>query len=380
MRDSISGWLPRRAVIPLLAWASLGALVLKAADGEFPQPARIVAVGDVHGDFEQFASVLRSAGLINAKNKWTGGQTHLVQLGDIPDRGPDTKKIIEFLMDLEKQARKAKGMVHLLIGNHEAMNVYGDLRYVIPPEYAAFSSRDAEYRAVAWEQHEAELKQKKPDALTPEYKAQWNGERPNGFFEHRIAFGPGGKFYKWIVGHNAVLKIGDSLFVHAGIAPKYAAHERSAMNKQIQDELTDFSKLQDGMAMDSEGPLWYRGLAQEDEQALAAHVDAVLAKHGVSRIVIGHTPTAGAVLPRFGGKVIMADVGLSKAYGSRMACVVIENGKVSAIHRGKTLPVPGGDLEGLVAYLTAAAALEPGPTPLNNMIQRLRSAAGSKQQ
>ncbi len=368
----------RRALPGLTVLAILLLHPLRAADDEFPQPARIVVVGDVHGDFNQFSSVLRSAGLIGAKNKWTGGQTHLVQLGDIPDRGPDTKKIIEFLMELEKQAKKAKGMVHLLIGNHEAMNVYGDLRYVIPEEFAAFSSRDAEYRAAAWEQHESVVKQKTPDALTPEYKAKWNAERPNGFFEHRVSFGPGGKFYKWIAGHNAVLKVGDSLFLHAGISPKYAAQERAAMNKQIQEELADFSKLQGGMAMDSEGPLWYRGLAQDEESALAAHVDAVLAKHGVSRIVIGHTPTAGAVLPRFGGKVIMADVGLSKAYGARMACVVIEGGKVSAIHRGKQLALPSGGLKEMIEYLSAAAALDPSPSPLAGMIQRLQTAASGQ--
>jgi hypothetical protein len=345
-----------------------------AANDDFPQPARIVVVGDVHGDFAQFTTVLKSAGLIDNKNKWAGGQTHLVQLGDIPDRGPDTKKIIEYLMDLEKQARRAKGMVHLLIGNHEAMNVYGDLRYVIPEEYAAFASRDDEYRAAAWEMHENELKAKGAEStITAEYRKKWNEERPKGFFEHRVAFGPGGKFYKWIVGHSAVLRVGDSLFLHAGISPKYVNHERTAINQQIKDELEDFQKLVGGMAMDDEGPLWYRGLASGDEAALSAHVDAVLAKHGVKRIVIGHTPTAGAVIPRFGGKVIVADVGLSKAYGSRMACVLIEGGTVSAIHRGKTLPLPPGDPASLLEYLKAAAALEPAASPLTSLIQKLQN-------
>jgi len=99
----------------------------------------------------------------------------------------------------------------------------------------------------------------------------------------------------------------------------------------------------------------------------------VLAKHGVKRIVIGHTPTAGAVIPRFGGKVIVADVGLSKAYGSRLACVLIENGKVSAIHRGKTLPLPEGNGPALIEYLKAAAALDPAPSPLNPFIQKLQN-------
>jgi hypothetical protein len=372
MREIDRRWFTGRLFLAAAA-VLLSQLPLRAADDEFPQPSRIVAVGDVHGDFAQFTSILRSAGIVDAKNKWSGGNTHLVQLGDIPDRGADTRKIVEFLMDLEKQARKAKGMVHLLIGNHEAMNVYGDLRYVIPEEYAAFASRDDEYRAAAWEAHEAELKQVKPDALTPEYKAKWNAERPKGFFEHRVAFSRGGKFYKWIIGHNAALKVGDTLFVHGGISPKYVETERSAINKQIIEELTDFNKLPGGMAMDDEGPLWYRGLAQDEESTLSAHVDAVLAKHGVKRIVIGHTPTAGAVLPRFGGKVIAADVGLSKAYGARLACVLIENGKVSAIHRGKTIPLPEPGLGPLIQYLETAAALDPAPSPLAALITRLRN-------
>src|SRR5687768_13352063 len=101
---------------------------------------RVVAIGDVHGDFKQFLEVLRYADLIDGKNKWTGGKTHVVQLGDIPDRGPDTRKIMDLLIDLEKQAKKKGGMVHVLIGNHDAMNVYGDLRYTTPEEFAAFKT------------------------------------------------------------------------------------------------------------------------------------------------------------------------------------------------------------------------------------------------
>ena len=101
----------------------------------------IIAVGDIHGDYDAYVSILREAGLIDAKGKWSGGRSILVQLGDIPDRGPDTRKIIEHLMGLEKAARRKGGRVAALIGNHEAMNVTGDLRYVTPEEYAAFATR-----------------------------------------------------------------------------------------------------------------------------------------------------------------------------------------------------------------------------------------------
>ena len=87
---------------------------------------RTVAVGDVHGDYDQLAAVLKSAGLIDEQGNWSGGKTHLVQNGDVLDRGPDSRKAMDLLMRLEKQAAEAGGYVHALIGNHEAMNVYGD--------------------------------------------------------------------------------------------------------------------------------------------------------------------------------------------------------------------------------------------------------------
>jgi len=104
-----------------IAMTSVSAKIDKA---EFESIDRLVVVGDVHGDFERFKAVLKSANLIDSKLRWTGGKTHLVQMGDLPDRGPDTREIIEFLFKLEKSASRAGGHVHILIGNHDAMNMY----------------------------------------------------------------------------------------------------------------------------------------------------------------------------------------------------------------------------------------------------------------
>src|SRR6266542_113549 len=111
------------ALFLCLAWPGLGEDTWKGVE-------RIVAVGDVHGDLPQFTAVLRSAEVIDRDGNWSGGKTHLVQAGDLLDRGPDSRKVIELLMKLEKQAREASGEVHCLVGNHETMNLYGDLRYV----------------------------------------------------------------------------------------------------------------------------------------------------------------------------------------------------------------------------------------------------------
>ncbi len=340
---------------------------------------RVVAIGDVHGDYDQFFTLLQQSGLTDEKGKWTGGKAHLVQTGDIPDRGPDTRQIIDFMMRLEKQAKRAGGQVHALIGNHDAMNIYGDLRYVTPEEFEAFrTGRSARIRDAFWEQHAEELQRsgKIADAAA---RAAWYEEHPLGYFEHRLAWGPNGDYGQWVMEHNTVVKVNDSLFVHAGISPRLARMSMGEINERVRAELKDFSLLKEGLTIASDGPIWYRGLAQGDEQELMPHVDAALSHFGVKRIVIGHTPTAGTVIPRFGGKVVMIDVGLSEHYGGRLACLVIEDREPHVLHRGTRLDLPKGDAAELAAYLKRAATLDPEPSPLLPLVQQLEQAmaAGS---
>ena len=147
-----------------------------------------------------------------------------------------------------------------------------------------------------------------------------------------LAFSPKGEYGKWILSHNAVIKINDSLFVHGGIAPAYLSMSISEMNKAILAELNNFSKLKpDGIVMGSDGPLWYRGLAQGTADLLSAHVDKALETYGVKRIVIGHTPVPGLVVPRFGSKVLMIDAGMSAVYNMGRAALILENNDVFAL-------------------------------------------------
>jgi hypothetical protein len=342
--------------------------------------SRVVAVGDVHGDLGQFTTLLRQAKVIDQKDRWSGGATHLVQVGDIPDRGPDTAAIYKFLMRLEKQARKAGGMVHPLIGNHDAMNIYGDLRYVTPEEFEAFKSSGSKgLRNQAFELHVADLAmnpQPGDPAVDDLYREEWDKAHPLGYYEHRNAYHVRGDFGRWIREHNTVIQIDDTLFLHGGISPRYGNWALNEINQQISSELRDLSMVPGGVAVDPVGPLWYRGLAVESEEKLAPHVDAVLAKHGAKRIVIGHTPTVGAVMSRFGGKVLMIDVGLSAYYGSRMACLIIEDGRAYALHRGTRVELPkDGSVAELQRYLTAAAELEPGGSALRKAVADLDSGS-----
>ncbi len=355
-----------------------------AADFSWSGVDRIVAVGDIHGDYDQFVSLLRTAGVINKNANWNGGKTHLVQLGDVTDRGPFPRKIMDLLMKLERQAERANGKVQVLIGNHEAMNIYGDLRYTTPEEYLEFANdRSSVLRQAYYEQQVAELKKQaeaagKAFAADEAWRKKWELEHPLGWVEHRFAYGPNGKYGQWIRSHNVIIKIDDTLFLHGGIGPKYADMPADLINDKIRQELSDFSLLTGGMTTDTEGPLWYRGLAEGDEQELAGHVETVLKNFGVRRIVIGHTPTLTALIPRFGGKVIRADVGLSTYYGGPPACLLLEQGRPYALHRGIKLELPTDGGEGLLKYLRAAASLDPQPSPIANIIEALKKSLQPK--
>jgi hypothetical protein len=364
----------------LAVWINLVLLGAFLCAAGFPQGGvkRIVAVGDIHGDYDTLVSVLKSARIINTKLNWAGGTTRLVQLGDIPDRGSSTRRIMDLLMKLEQQAERAEGKVHVLIGNHDAMNVYGDLRYVTPQEYQEFVTEDsAAVRQSFLEREVSDLKKRAEAAggsfqADDAWRAKWEAEHPLGWFEHRFAYGPKGKYGNWIRSHDAILKLDDTVFVHGGIGPKYAGISMEAINDRVRQELQDFSLLNGGIVTDPEGPLWYRGLVEGDEQELTEHLAAVLKSFGASRIVVGHTPTLTTIIPRFSGAVIQADVGLSKAYQGPPACLVIEKGRPYALHRGKQLEIPSDPGAGLLAYLKAAAALDPKPSPIDRLIELLQ--------
>ncbi len=364
----------RRSWLVWTAWLVLAVVVSAAPAARPPEDTfhgvtRIVAVGDVHGGYDEFVAVLRAAGVIDAGNRWRAGRAHLVQTGDLLDRGAGSRRVMDLLMGLERQARSAGGRVHALIGNHEVMNLAGDLRYVAEGEYAAFATRnsarvrDRAYAALA----DPALKD------DPAYREQWYAERPLGWVEHREAFGPTGRYGRWIRQHNTVVRIDDYLFLHGGISPALAATPRREINERLRAEIAGTEVPKDGLAAGRDGPLWYRGLAQGPEDELLPHVQQVLATHGVKHIVVGHTTTPGAVVPRFGGAVVLIDVGLSAHYGARLACLVVRRGESFALHRGRLLGLPLSGEGGVMAYLRAAASLDPEPSPLTPLL-----AAGGK--
>jgi Icc-related predicted phosphoesterase len=282
--------------LPFAVALCFSATQVRAQQDTWSGVERIVAVGDVHGDFTQFVKVLRAAGVIDANENWIAGRTHLVQMGDVLDRGPDSRKAMDLLLRLEAQAAEANGAVHALIGNHEAMILLDDWRYV----------------------HEGEIK-------------AFGGEE-----EYRKAMSAKGKYGRWIRGHNAVVKINDILFAHAGITLPYARMTVADINKAVREALTKSDA--NGILMDSAGPLWDRILALDDEELVAKDLDAVFSSLGARRMVIGHTVETEGVVTRADGRLIRIDVGLSGLYGGPAACLVVEKGVFYEVREGGKKP------------------------------------------
>jgi TPR repeat protein len=333
---------------------------------------RIVAVGDVHGDYDAFVAVLKSANLIDDSLNWSGGKTHLVQTGDILDRGGRSRDVMDLLIKLETQAAAAGGYVHCLLGNHEVMNLYGDLRYVSPGEYGAFRTPDS--AKLRDEEYEKFIRAAGPEASVS--REDWNKQHPLGYFEHRAAFGPNGVYGKWLRGLNTEIRINDTLFVHSGISRKYASMSMDEINRRVRDELNNPGKLQGGIVTDQEGPFWYAGMAKGDEKELAPVLDVTLENAGAHREAFGHTYANAAITPRFDDKVIMLDIGLPRVYDniSKIGCLEIDGDKAYALHRGHKLELPkdenGPDM---LRYLKEAAALDPQPSPLEPRIAKLEA-------
>lgn len=368
------------AIITSLLLLSTISVSAAAADHTWSGVDRVVAFGDIHGDYEKYVFLLKSAGLVDDRLKWSGGKTHYVQLGDVTDRGPGSRKIVDLIMRLEREAVRKRGRVHFVIGNHEAMNMVGDLRYVHPGEYEAFAvSSSVRTRNRVYVNHIANVKKNTSEEERPlfddAYRAAWDKEHPLGWVEHRRAWGPGGKYGKWLMKHHAVIKVNDMLFVHGGIGPKYAAFTRDMLNDQVIADVKTGVYNSEAMISESEGPLWYRGLALNPEAEEAPHLGALLANHGVSHIIVGHTQITGAIVPRFGDGAIMIDVGLGAHYGSRDAWLEATGEGLFVHHRGKRLDLPSEGGEALMNYLKAAAALDPQPSPITDYISKLESAA-----
>jgi hypothetical protein len=345
----------------------------------------VVAIGDVHGDLDDFVTILQKAGLIDEQHHWTGGKTTFVQVGDLLDRGPKPRDVMDLMMSLEKEAPKAGGRVVGLLGNHEMMNIMGDLRYVTPVNYGSFADSDSEKRQksayqdyVKWRHGHSALIGELPQPMELT-EPEWMARHPQGFVEQREAFSPNGIYGKWLREHSAVAQIGGVIFLHGGIHPSLAHLKLETINSHIRDEIKafdaakqylqnekvilpffslqemtavvqaelsaerksllpanqqrqakimEFLGFQDWLSVRPDGPLWFRGYDQWSEEEGVAQVSKLLEAYKATHIAVGHTvQKGGRIRPRFGNKVFLIDTGMLSSYypGGRASALEIRN-------------------------------------------------------
>jgi len=276
---------------------------------------RIVAVGDVHGAYERFAAILQEAKIINAEHHWIGEKAILVQTGDMMDRGPDSRKALDLLRQLELEAPKAGGQVHALIGNHEAMRVQEILRDASAEEAGEFRAADSEktreryYSTAATDARAAADRANKPFDEKA-FKQTFLQATMLGYVEMMKAFSPDGDYGKWLKSHDAMIKINGIIFMHGGPSAPIAAMGCANVNAAVRRELSRVVPVDEKMMIwRADGPLWYRGYV--DGNAKPGEFEAALEKLDAKAIVVGHTTFGNATItPRFDGKLVPIDTGM----------------------------------------------------------------------
>lgn len=278
----------------------------------YPAPQRLVAIGDVHGDLGATKRALALAGLLDSDAHWTGGKTVLVQTGDILDRGDDEQAILDLFERLQAEAKQAGGAVHVLNGNHELMNVAGDFRYVTPGGFADFA--DVPGLGLG------------DPALS---------SVPESQRARMAAFKPGGIYAKKLAAHLVVLVVGDSVFAHGGVLPKYARYGLERMNQEMAAWLLGAPSspaADSGRALVAtpDSPAWSRDFSDEPDDADCRLLEESLHTLGVARMVVGHT-VMKTISDACGAKVWRIDVGMAAPYGGKAEALEIVGQTVRAL-------------------------------------------------
>jgi hypothetical protein len=335
----------------LAALFALGqATTVHASDWRHEGVERVVAIGDVHGARDELVALLKDVGLVDEELRWSGGRAHLVSIGDLLDRGDYGRQVMDLMMRLQQEAAAAGGAVHVLLGNHEVMNLTGDLRYVSEGDYAQFGS-------------------------------EARGGLPPGFFERRAALAPDGYYGQWLLGLPAALIVNDTLFAHGGVSTmleglsleqintaamrdvrRVAEGWHALLGAGVLGDTDNFSTLRarvaalaedgrdpglqalgremgealQGLPFNPDGITWYRGNSICHAYAEGDTLRNVLAKVGASRVVVGHTVTdPRKITSRVDGLVYRIDTGMNHAaYGGTPGALIIEGGEPRAKYIG----------------------------------------------
>lgn len=352
--------------VPQPAWSS---------DWRFENVDRVVAISDIHGAYDAMVATLTNAKVLADDLSWSGGKTHLVIVGDILDRGPESRDAMDLLMRIEGEAEKAGGRVLVLIGNHESMILTGDMRYVSAPEYAAFAGDEDPLERAEWFAKYVARKGSTQD----ERRAKFDQKFPPGYFAMRRAFRADGHYGQWLLQKNIIGVINGTAFVHGGLSPETARIGIAGVNEGLQKELVEFVKvlatltdagillptdshydyaailgnylpslsdnaellqaiktairLNESRLLAPDGPLWYRANANCQTIIEEGRLAAVLKAIDVDRLVVGHTPTPNRqILQRFGGQLIEIDTGMLNFYYKGIGhALVLEGDSITVV-------------------------------------------------
>ncbi|PUZ24620.1 Calcineurin-like phosphoesterase [Chitinophaga costaii] len=256
---------------------------------QYAAPEKVLILSDIEGEFGAFRALLLANKVIDEQYNWTFGKGHLVIAGDLFDRGSTVVEYLWLLYKLEQVAPLDGGYVHVILGNHDIMNLSGDFRYV-QPKYAAHAT-----------------------LLQRSYHDLYSENTELG---------------RWLRTKNIVEKIGDLLVLHGGVSP--AVNERAMSLADINASSRPFYATPHAQVPDSmqlflgrNGLFWYRGYFAEP-RASQQTVDSTLQLYGVHKIVVGHTIVDSLVTTHYEGKVIAVDV--NQHEGIHQA-LLIERGK-----------------------------------------------------
>ncbi|MEE8578093.1 MAG: metallophosphoesterase, partial [candidate division Zixibacteria bacterium] len=253
----------------------------------FDNVSRILAVSDIHGEYEALLDILQKAKVIDSEYRWTFGDGHLVVVGDVFDRGSKVTECLWLIYRLEAEARSQGGRVHLLLGNHELMVLRGDNRYI----------------------HERYMK-----GIVKKLR-----------LNHEDIFGPESELGRWLRTKHLAIKINDILYVHGGISPFVV--ERSLSLKKINEiarASLDISSLNLTFSttakfiFSSRGPFWYRGYHYEMEnrypKVTGEEISTILSFYEASAVVVGHSEH-DSLTAKFDQRVFAIDVPVAELGG-----------------------------------------------------------------
>ena len=305
---SLPGW---RSALALLL-GSLLAPCLSLAGGE--RPERIVAVGDIHGAFDQLVTILQAAELLDERRQWVGGRAVLVQTGDFLDRGRHVREVMDLLIELQEQAPRAGGRVIVLLGNHEAMNLTGTVRDVNPEVYADFvDQRSPKRRRAAFRKLFRLLRERAERYGFPEpenrdqIEASWLASHPEGYVEYQQALAPRGEYGRWLRTLPTATRVGDIVFIHGGIHPELATLTAEEISRRVAADIKTYDEYRRFLEAEGLAPFFFTPTEQFQAAGLElARLKAVMEAVALQTTVVRPTPAEQARIERFQGMLDFA--------------------------------------------------------------------------